>query len=258
MSMAAIASERAIDMDRGPLALDPSHRALRMPMAASFLLHAGLFAGALFWWQADGASAPRGEPDATARAINVTVIQLSEPAAKPAQAAPAPQPVETAPPPEPEPAPPRKVAADAVPVPIPEPKPETAPAKPAPETQQIAARAPTARDGASEGATRGFRNTSGRARDDVLLVEPRFRVPPRPPVYPRRARDLEQQGEALIRARLDRRGNPEEVLVWKSSGFVLLDHAAMSAVRGWQFEPAKRNGEPIVAWVQIPVRFALN
>jgi len=256
MSMAAIASERAINEDRGSLALDPSYRALRMPMAASFLIHAGLFAGALFWWQADGASAPRGEPDATSRAINVTVIQLSELAAKPAQAAPAPRPVETAVPAEPEPAPPRKVAEEAVPVP--EPKPETAPAKPAPEAQQTAAQTPAVREGAGEGATRGFKTTSGRANDDVFLVEPRFRVPPRPPVYPRRARDLEQQGEALIRARLDRRGNPEEVLVWKSSGFVLLDHAAMSAVRGWQFEPAKRNGEPIVAWVQIPVRFALN
>ena len=112
--------------------------------------------------------------------------------------------------------------------------------------------------GGGQGAAKGFKDTSGRATDDVFLTEPRFRVRPRPPVYPRRARELEQQGEALIRARLDRRGNPEEVLVWKSSGFVLLDHAAMSAVRGWQFEPARRNGEAVVAWVQIPVRFALN
>ena len=74
MSMAAIASERTTNGDRGSLALDPSHRALRMPMAVSLLIHAGLFAGALFWWQAEGQPAPRGTPDA----ISVTLVRFSD------------------------------------------------------------------------------------------------------------------------------------------------------------------------------------
>lgn len=267
MSMAAIASEHATNGDRGSLALEPSHRALRMPMAVSLLIHAGLFAGALFWWQAEGQPAPRGTPDA----ISVTLVRFSEPAPKPAQpsVAPVAEPVSVAAPAKPLPArkpEPVKQAKPAEEVsPVPENRPETAEAKAAQQPEpvpqkllQTASLAAPGSGGAGQGASRGFQNTSGRATNDVFLTEPRFRVPPRPPVYPRRARELDQEGEALIRARLDPRGNPEEVLVWKSSGFVLLDHAALTAVRGWQFEPARRNGQPVVAWVQIPVRFALN
>ncbi|HEY4345525.1 MAG TPA: energy transducer TonB [Parvibaculum sp.] len=95
-------------------------------------------------------------------------------------------------------------------------------------------------------------------RDDFIVTTARFRVPPTPAKYPKRAHDLNQQGEALIRARIDYEGNTAEVLVWKSSGFVLLDNAALSAVRRWQFMPERRNGTPVVAWVEIPVRFRLN
>ncbi|MEX2249787.1 MAG: hypothetical protein WD671_09130, partial [Parvibaculum sp.] len=83
MSMAAIASGRATDEGHGSSAFDPSHRALRLPMAASFLIHAGIFAGALFWWQGEGQQAPRGTPDA----VHVTLVHFSEPAPKPAREA---------------------------------------------------------------------------------------------------------------------------------------------------------------------------
>lgn len=93
---------------------------------------------------------------------------------------------------------------------------------------------------------------------EIVVTTARFRVPPTPAKYPKRAHDLNQQGEALIRARIDFEGNTAEVLVWKSSGFALLDNAALSAVRRWQFMPERRNGMPVVAWVEIPVRFRLN
>lgn len=93
---------------------------------------------------------------------------------------------------------------------------------------------------------------------DIVITAARFRAPPTPAKYPKRAHDLNQQGEALIRARIDFEGNTAEVLVWRSSGFVLLDNAALSAVRRWQFMPERRNGMPVVAWVEIPVRFRLN
>lgn len=96
------------------------------------------------------------------------------------------------------------------------------------------------------------------ATADLVITNPRFRNPPRPAAYPKRSRELGQQGEALVHARLDPDGDPEEVLIWKSSGFALLDNAALAAVRRWQFEPARRNGRATVAWVEIPVRFQLN
>jgi protein TonB len=92
----------------------------------------------------------------------------------------------------------------------------------------------------------------------VLLANPRFRMPPIAPAYPMRARDLGQEGEVVVRARLDPRGTPEEVVVYRSSGFDLLDRAALAAVRRWAFEPGRRGGAPVAAWVQVPVRFALR
>lgn len=93
---------------------------------------------------------------------------------------------------------------------------------------------------------RGFSLSDGR---------PRFRLPPRPADYPPRALELGQQGEALVRVRLDSDGRAAEILLWRGTGFDMLDRAALAAVRGWHFMPALRNGQPVAAWVEIPVRF---
>ncbi len=45
--------------------------------------------------------------------------------------------------------------------------------------------------------------------------------------------------------------------VGESSGDSALDQAALEAVRGWRFEPAKRNGVPVRAWAVVPVEFKL-
>lgn len=86
----------------------------------------------------------------------------------------------------------------------------------------------------------------------------RFRHPPTPAVYPSRALELGQQGEVLIRIRLDTNGTAVEILVSRSSGSDLLDRAALTAVRGWHFLPAVRDGHAVAAWVEIPVRFHLR
>jgi len=48
------------------------------------------------------------------------------------------------------------------------------------------------------------------------------------------------------------------VTVEESSGVASLDDAAAAAVRRWRFRPARRNGTPVRATVQVPVRFALK
>lgn len=87
---------------------------------------------------------------------------------------------------------------------------------------------------------------------------PRFRTPPRPAIYPPRAIELGQQGEALVRVRLQPNGDAAEILLWRGTGHELLDKAALTAVRGWQFLPAMRQGHAVAAWVDIPVRFHLR
>lgn len=92
----------------------------------------------------------------------------------------------------------------------------------------------------------------------LLITNPRFRAPPAPPAYPSLAREQGEEGETVVRVRLDRLGNAEEVLLHASSGHPMLDRAALAAVQRWAFEPGRRNGEAVPAWVQIPVRFALR
>lgn len=91
-----------------------------------------------------------------------------------------------------------------------------------------------------------------------LITDPRFREPPVKPTYPPRAAALDQQGEALVRVRVGPDGDQEEVLLWRSSGFELLDRAALATVRRWRFEPYRRDGIAFAAWVQVPIRFTLN
>jgi protein TonB len=78
------------------------------------------------------------------------------------------------------------------------------------------------------------------------------------PDYPPRARRLGLEGEVLIRTRVLPNGEPDELVLAQSSGYALLDQAAIKAVRTWRFRPALRSDERIASWVEIPVRFRLE
>lgn len=248
------------------------HLGLRLPMAASVAAHLGLLVAAL----AATNFAEEGGPAGAAPAIEVTLVRApaapaaARPVARETVSVPA-KSVETAPVERPKPVdqsvPAEKPHVAAKPVehaPIAEPVPESAPASAVstPVTSAagqaastVAASSAAASAGAAGSAGAGI--PSGES-DETVITNPRFRATPTPARYPKRARELGQEGEALVHARLDPEGDPEEVLIWKSSGFALLDNAALAAVRHWQFEPARRNGNPTVAWVEIPVRFQLN
>lgn len=79
-----------------------------------------------------------------------------------------------------------------------------------------------------------------------------------PPVYPRRAYELGQQGTVLLFAKVLPSGRPGELKVARSSGHNLLDKSALAAVRGWEFEPNSINGRVVATWVQVPVRFVIQ
>ena len=147
--------------------------------------------------------------------------------------------------------------------PKPEPAKPPAPPKPKVPVARPAAKPVAATPAATAPTTNGSPGTqlSAAAPLSSAIVwegKPRYRVPPRPPTYPGRAVELDQQGEALVRVRLDPDGTAAEIVLWRSSGFGLLDRAALAAVRGWHFLPAQRNGHPVAAWVEIPVRFHLR
>jgi periplasmic protein TonB len=78
------------------------------------------------------------------------------------------------------------------------------------------------------------------------------------PDYPRRARQLGFEGTVLLDVKVNENGGVEEVNIAASSGYALLDEAAQRAVNAWVFKPARRGDQPVAAWVQVPVRFALS
>jgi protein TonB len=78
------------------------------------------------------------------------------------------------------------------------------------------------------------------------------------PIYPEMARHMHQQGVVLLDVLVSTDGAPVDISVARSSGFPLLDRAAMEAVRRWTFDPARSVGIPIMSRVQLPVRFSLE
>jgi protein TonB len=86
---------------------------------------------------------------------------------------------------------------------------------------------------------------------------PRYREN-RPPVYPGTARQRGYEGDVLIAAEIRADGRIGTVRVKRSSGYASLDDSALEAVRAWRFEPARRMGAAVDAWVEIPIRFKLS
>ena len=79
-----------------------------------------------------------------------------------------------------------------------------------------------------------------------------------PPRYPGKARRAGWQGTTVLRVRVDPAGAPDHVAVDRTSGFDVLDAAAVKAVRRWKFHPARRGIDAVASWVRIPVAFKLK
>lgn len=63
-------------------------------------------------------------------------------------------------------------------------------------------------------------------------------------------------GTVVLNVLVNTDGSPLEVEVDQSSGHGELDTAAQTAVRGWLFNPAVRDGEPAIGRAKVPIRFA--
>ena len=79
-----------------------------------------------------------------------------------------------------------------------------------------------------------------------------------PPQYPLIARRRGYQGKVLLEVLVKKDGKPGSIRLARSSGYEILDRAAIKGVKNWLFHPAKRGDELVEMWVKIPIRFQLK
>jgi len=78
-----------------------------------------------------------------------------------------------------------------------------------------------------------------------------------PPQYPELARQRGWQGTVLLVVKIDASGRVTNVEVEQSSGYQLLDAAAVGAVRRWRYKPAVGRNGPVATEELQPVTFRL-
>jgi periplasmic protein TonB len=91
----------------------------------------------------------------------------------------------------------------------------------------------------------------------IYEAEPLYKMNPEPP-YPRMAKKRGYQGTVLLSVLVTKEGRVENLWVFESSGYNILDNAALEAVKDWLFEPGKQGYKPVDMWVQVPVRFEIK
>ena len=146
-----------------------------------------------------------------------------------------------------------------------QPKPAQTPERPkaAPQTPSAApeARAPTqvTTEGRNAPAASTQASTGGTAPLGPRLVSHiDYLGAPPSPVYPARAKSRKQEGRVVIRVLVDSAGRLRSISVLKSSGFDLLDQAALDAVGKAQFKPYSENGISLDRLADIPIDFVLK
>lgn len=105
-------------------------------------------------------------------------------------------------------------------------------------------------------ASDGQPNTSG--GDPGVFAGPVPAPGNRPPVYPPEARRRRQSGTVLVHLLIEADGRVSKATITSSSGFPLLDRAALKAVTSWRFSPATSGGIAIRCEADLPVEFVLR
>ena len=109
---------------------------------------------------------------------------------------------------------------------------------------------------ARAGLAQVFRDTSPERMEAIRSkAKPGHNVRPE---YPRTAREAGWEGTVMLRVEVLPDGKAGVVSVHQTSGYAILDHAALTAVQRWRFSPAMDGNFPIHSIVHLPVRFDLT
>ena len=254
MSVAVHAAEALEDAVR---ARRRDERLLACALAASLVVH---LAAALI------GPALRKPPPEPPRPLEVVIVTPPvpqpvriEPPTRPKPPPPVARTVEVKPRPQPKPAP---VAPERKPVLALQETPSAAPAFVVPQTPVEAPPAPPAPAAQAESkAVAAAPAAPAAPAKEAATTQPVFNAAylgNAPPRYPIVARRSGVEGTVHLRVVVSREGRPVHVAVERTSGSTALDNAALEAVRGWKFAPARRGQEPVEQAVTVPVVFRLE
>jgi protein TonB len=90
------------------------------------------------------------------------------------------------------------------------------------------------------------------------VVEEAETVDAPPPAYPRPAVRKQQEGRVVLLADVRADGTVEKVRVESSSGFPLLDDAALDALERWRFKTRVANGKTTPFVARVPFQFSIT
>lgn len=99
--------------------------------------------------------------------------------------------------------------------------------------------------------------TEEKVPEIITEAEPLYKVNPEPS-YPKMARKRGYQGTVILSVLVNKDGRVDNLWVFESSGYNVLDNAALEAVKEWLFEPGKKGDKPVDMWVEVPVRFEIR
>ena len=129
------------------------------------------------------------------------------------------------------------------------PVPKAAPIKKVTQTRSTSGKPPVPKGGRATQALE--------ALPEQESAQPTHALSP-PPDYPITLRQRGIEGTVWLRVHVDRSGLPEQIILFKTSGYRLFDEVALRAVARWRFRPARSNGQYLASWVEFPVRFILQ
>ena len=108
---------------------------------------------------------------------------------------------------------------------------------------------------ATSGSARLLRDTTAEAAS--IRSKVRFGYNPRPE-YPLAAREAGWEGTTVLQIVVLLDGTVGSLTLQKTSGYAVLDEAALTTVKTWRFIPARDGNFPIKSVVRLPIRFDLK
>ena len=76
--------------------------------------------------------------------------------------------------------------------------------------------------------------------------------------YPFLANVRGVEGRVTVRVEVLPNGHPGKMWLKQSSGSGILDQNAQEQLKQWRFVPARKNGQPVSAWIDVPVQYRLS